>query len=343
MIGAVTTPLPAEICYLLLLPLRSMPPSGQGKVLPVPLQKDAPYFFDLDIEFTAGGERQIEVEGTPVLMRFQTLDEQVWLAECRYQLADLLDEAALTRRKSIQAELNERLRREMDYNGAFVEEYTIILLRQVEPTPDAFVDKHALLLARWLRALPKPLSEIEVSQILASRTRYSWHDLTVVDWGGALIIAEEGDFQSDIELMKIGNYQLLRYRLLDRAIERNLQSLRDLLTGAHLLWLPAESRTLQKVVEQRLTLLLDFEKIDQSLLLIGDWYSAQVYRLIVEQFFLNDWKSIVGLKLDSLAAIDEIMRQNLAFSWRRLLDLLQLVGWLVLLIGYFILFFANLE
>jgi hypothetical protein len=72
-------------------------------------------------------------------------------------------------------------------------------------------------------------------------------------------------------------------------------------------WRRAESRTLQKVVEQRLTLLLDFEKIDQSLLLIGDWYSAQVYRLIVEQFFLNDWKSAVGL--------------------------VQLVGWLILLVG----------
>ncbi len=190
--------------------------------------------------------------------------------------------------------------------------------------------------------MPKPLTEIEVNQILGSRARYSQRDLTVVDWGGALIIAEEGDFQSDIELLKIGNYQLLRYRLLDRVIERNLQSLRQLVISARP-WLSGESRTLQKVVEQRLTLLLDFKKIDQSLLLIGDWYSAQVYRLIVEQFFLNDWKNVVRLKLDSLTAIDEIVRQNLAFSWRRLLDFIQLIGWLLLLIGYFILFFANLR
>jgi hypothetical protein len=334
--------LPAEICYLLLLPLRFTPPAGQARLLPTPPQKDAPYFFDLDIEFSAMGERRIELEGIPVTLRFQVLDEQVWLAECRYRLADLMDEAALSQRQAIQNRLKENMKQETGYTGAFVEEYTIVLLRQVEPTPDEFVNNHALLLARWLRVLPKPLSEIEVNKILDSRTRYSQSDLTVVDWGGALIIAEEGDFQSDIELLKIGNYQLLRYRLLDRAIERNLQSLRRLLTSTRLLWLPSESRTVQKIVEQRLTLLLDFEKIDQSLLLIGDWYSAQVYRLIVSQFFLDNWKGVVRLKLDSQAAIDEIIRQNLAFSWRRLLDMVQLVGWLILLIGYFVLFFVNL-
>jgi hypothetical protein len=64
--------------------------------------------------------------------------------------------------------------------------------------------------------------------------------------------------------------------------------------------------------------------------------------LIVSQFFLDNWKGVVRLKLDSQAAIDEIIRQNLAFSWRRLLDMVQLVGWLILLIGYFVLFFVNL-
>lgn len=334
--------LPAEICYLLLLPLRFNPPAGPARPLPTPRQKDAPYFFDLDIEFTGLGERQEEVVGVPVSVRLQTLDEQVWLAECRYQLADLLDDGALLQRQAVQAKLKADFRQETGYDGAFIEEYTIILLRRVELTPDEFVDSHARILARWLRAMPKQPTEIEVNQILGSRARYSQRDLTMVDWGGALIIAEEGDFQSDIELLKIGNYQLLRYRLLDRVIERNLQSLRQLVTNPRP-WLSAESRTLQKVVEQRLTLLLDFEKIDQSLLLIGDWYSAQVYRLIVEQFFLTDWKNAVQVKLDSLAAIDEIVRQNLAFSWRRLFDLLQLVGWLILLIGYFILFFANLR
>ena len=34
---------------------------------------------------------------------------------------------------------------------------------------------------------------------------------------------------------------------------------------------------------------LDFEKINQGLLLIGDWYTAKLYRIIYEEFYLDEW------------------------------------------------------
>lgn len=333
-------PLPAEICYLVLMPFRSSLPPGAPKTVTV--QKDVPYFFDLDIEILPAGECQLELEETPVTARFQVIDEQVWLAECRYPLADLLNDKAPARKQALHAALKQQFQHELGYTGAFIEEYTVVLLRQAEPTPDEFVDQHAPGLARLLRTLDKPFTGQEVSQILSARTRYSRRDMTIVDWEGALVIAENGDFQSDIELLKIGNYQLLRYRLLDRAIERSLHRLRAYISGTRLSRLPSRSKTLQKILEQRLSLLLDFEKTNQLLLLIGDWYSAQVYRRIVEQFYLNDWQAAVSAKLDSLTAMDEIVRQNLAFSWGRFLDLVQITGWLLLLIGYFVLFFADL-
>jgi hypothetical protein len=68
-----------------------------------------------------------------------------------------------------------------------------------------------------------------------------------------------------------------------------------------------------------------------------------VYQLIVHRYGLNDWKSLVSMKLDSLAAIDESIRESLTFSWRRLIDSIVFVGWFILLIGYFILFFIGLR
>ena len=65
----------------------------------------------------------------------------------------------------------------------------------------------------------KSLDTAEIDEILVSRVRYSQEDLTLVDWEAAIIIAPQADFQSDIELLKIGNYQLLRYRILDQSIE----------------------------------------------------------------------------------------------------------------------------
>ena len=183
----------------------------------------------------------------------------------------------------------------------------------------------------WARS--PPLSQ--------ARASYSQTDLTVIDWVGAVIITDPGGHQYDLELLKIGNYQLLRYRMLDRAIERNLEQLRTQLDDPRPRWRPGRQRTIATVVEQRLELLLAFENTAQSLLFIGEWYSARVYSLIVSQLYLNDWRDSVSRKLESLAAIDETVRESLVFSWRRVLDLIQLAGWAILLVGYFVLFIVN--
>ena len=330
-----------EVCTLWLVPLRAGdPPPGTPQ--PVAVPKDAPYFLELDLEIRGMGLRQVDLDGTPVQIKEQVLDGTVWAAECRYLLRDALGPDASARQHALQRALRQQLETLSGRKTAFTEHSTILLLREAAPTPDAFVDAHAVQLAGLVRTLTKPLSPSDAAAILAARARFSEADLTVVDWEGAVIIAPDGDFQSDVELMKIGTYQLLRLRVLDKTIEDNLRALRTSATRAPRAWLPGSNRTLQSIVEQRLALVLDFEKIDQSLLLIGDWYSARVYRLIVEQYYLEEWKSTVKGKLDSLATIDEIISQNLAFSWRRLLDLVQFVGWLILLVGYFVLFFIDI-
>jgi hypothetical protein len=337
-----------DVCFLWLVPHRAAAPAppapapAPGGLPTVAVTKDAPYFYDVDIEFRAGGQHQAVLEGVPVQISPQVLDGAVWAAECRYVLCDALGETASARQRALQAALRRELVTLSGRQTAFTEHYTILLLRLAEPTPDAFVDAHAVQLASLVRTLTKPLSPTDAASMLAARARYSGGDLTVVDWEGAVIVAPDGDFQSDIELMKIGAYQLLRLRVLDKAIEDSLRALRLGLDAARRAWLPRANRTVQAIVEQRLALVLDFEKIDQSLMLIGDWYSARVYRLIFEQVYIAEWKRTVSAKLDSLAMIDGIVTQNLAFSWRRLLDSVQFVGWLVLMVGYFIIFILDL-
>jgi len=330
----------ADIFYLLLMPLQSSLPSG--RLAFVPTQKDAPYFFNLDIEFLSVGEQQLVIEDIPIQIHSQVLDKQIWLSECHYQVGDIFSDVALTSKQLIRTSLKEELRRQTGYDGSFIEEYMVVALGQVEQAPDEFIDQHAVEFAHWLRTVDKPLTTTETLEVLSSRVRYSECDLTVVDWEGAIIITEGGQFQFDLALFKIGKYQLLRYRLQDRAIEKSLQQLRRYVNRRRPVWLPSRYKTFRNIVEQRLALLLGFEKTDQSLLLIGDWYSARVYRLIVEQFSLNNWKTIVQTKIDSLVAINDIVYQDLAFSGRRLLDFIMLIGWLILLVGYFILFFADL-
>ena len=76
---------------------------------------------------------------------------------------------------------------------------------------------------------------------------------------------------------------------------------------------------------------------------VGEWYSAHVYSLLVQNLYLDEWKRGVSDKLASLEAIDAPVRARLTISWRRLLDVVSLAGWTFLMVGYIILFVINLR
>lgn len=330
-----------DICYLILLPYEKT--ADLGPIIPVAPPKDAPYFYDLDIEFRASWEENgVAVAGVLAAVQLQVLDELVWVAECRYRLTDALDADAVQRNRAIQKGLQELVAEKtaVSLPAELIETYTLIL--QTNPEPSRYLEQHAAAFGHLLRSLTKSVAPTVATAVLASQVQFSERDLTAVDWAGGVILTERGDCQADIDLLKIGKYQLLRYRMLDQIIQQMLQEVRNHLATVRISWLPPRNKTIQTIVEQRLSLLLDFEKIDQSLLLIGDWYSAQLYELIVERFELDEWKALISNKLDNLAAIDSVVRENLTFSWSRAIDTFSVVGWLILLIGYLILFFADL-
>ncbi len=93
----------------------------------------------------------------------------------------------------------------------------------------------------------------------------------------------------------------------------------------------------------RLDLLLDYEEVEQLVALIGDWYTAALYRVIVDEFYVDEWKATVRAKLDELQAIADSASAHLTFSWQQLIDLAQLVGWGLLLVGYFVLFWLEVR
>lgn len=333
----------AQICYLLVMPCDEHPPG----VSPQPVQRlrDAPYFDAIDVDVRLTGSETIVHDGVPISIHYQTYDGVVQIAECYFSLPDVLSPQSLQTKARVQAALRARLTASQPQLGDMVEEYAVMMVSAVDGPLDDFIERNGPTLARFMRTQREVFGPREVDDILISRVRYSEADLTVVDWEGAVIISAEGDFQSDIELLKIGNYQLLRYRLLDEAIDQNLTAVsQNLHEGARSsLWPTRSKRVLRQVVEQRLTLTLGFEKINQSLLLIGDWYTAKLYRAIYDEFYLDEWEAVIKAKLENLESIIQVIRENFEFSWARFLELVQIAGWLLLLLGYFVLFFLDLR
>lgn len=331
-----------EICYLLAFPDLedgNAPPVEKFKAL-----KDAPYFEPIDIDLVTLGDETVVIEDYVVRVTRQRYDGRVQMVECRFELKDPFAASVLQDRTRIQSTLQSRtIPVEYRQNGLF-EEYSILLVEQAKPSPDPWIEKNALGLANFIRSQRDVFDKSETEDILLSRVRYSKKELTLVDWEGAVIISPESDFESDIVLLKVGNYQLLRYRMLDQSVEVMLDRIRDeFLENKRRPLRPGPTRNnIREIIRHRLEVMIDFERTEQSLLLIGDWYTAKLYEVIRDEFYLEDWKSSVRDKLDNVQNIISTIQENFSLTWSGLMERVELAGWIILLIGYFILFFMEI-
>jgi hypothetical protein len=327
-----------EICYLLAFPDSedtTRQPVEQFKGL-----KDAPYFQPIDIDLVTVGIETIVVEGYAVSIERQRYDGVAQMVECHYDLSDPFAATVLQNRKKIEDVLQSRYIPETYRQNGLFEEYTILLVNEAKPPPDKWIEKNALTISNFIRSQREVFEKTEMEEILSSRARYSAIELTLVDWEGAIIIAPNNDFQSDIVLFKIGNYQLLRYRMLDRSIEELLDKINESFFKNRRR--PRATRgMIRQIAEHKLEVMLNFERSEQSLLFIGDWYTTKLYEIIHNEFYLKDWKESVKTKLDNLENIVETIQENFALSFETLMERLQMLGWVLLLIGYLYLYLLD--
>ena len=308
---------------------------------PITPRKGIPYFQPIDISVQLLEAFNLQLEGVEVSVQPQIYDGHTRIEQCIFTFSHPLSSTAVGRKERLENALEQTLLTPEKLKDELWEGYSILIFDLDLPRPTDFVAEHAPLLAQLLRSQAEPFSEEEVEQTLISRVQYAANDLIVTDWGGAIMLSPYGDDQVDIELFKIGSYQLLRYRLLDKRIETRLRSFQVALER-RLRFRPLTSRQeIQMLVAERLTYLLDFERIEQDLLLIGDWYTAQLYHTIIDELYLDDWKTIVKNKLENLEKVMQIVVDNLSGSWSHYFDMVELVGWFVLLVGYFVLFYLD--
>jgi len=327
-----------EICYLIAFP------DTESKAAPIKESikglKDAPYFQPVDIDLVSLGDETVLIEGHAIAVVRHQYDERVQMVEARFELGNPFNVSTLQERINIEDVLKSKfIPVEYRENGLF-EEYTILLVDEVKQPPDKWIDKNALDIARFIRSQRDTFDKNEIADILVSRTRYSATELTLVDWEGAVIFSLKGDHQSDIVLLKIGNYQLLRYRMLDYSIENMLDKINESFFENKRR--PRATRGLiRQIAEHKLEVMLDFERTEQTLLLIGDWYTAKLYEAIQSELYLKDWKESVRTKLDNVESIMQTIKDNLSISWENLMDRIQLLLWMILLLGYLYLYFLD--
>jgi hypothetical protein len=137
-------------------------------------------------------EETVLVEGYAIAVLRQRYDGRVQMVEARYDLPDPFAASVLPDRTKIQSTLRSRYIPENFRGNGLFEEFSILLMQDAKPAPDKWIEKNGLAIANFIRSQREVFDKEEVSEILASRTRYSAGELTLVDWEGAVIIARWG-------------------------------------------------------------------------------------------------------------------------------------------------------
>jgi hypothetical protein len=219
----------------------------------------------------------------------------------------------------------------------FDEEYSVYCISAYSGDPEVYLALYGDKVAAFLKNERIPLDEEEVHATLSACLKYGKNDITIVDWDGAFIFDASADFDSNIELFEIANLQLLKSRILDHDLDERLQKTLRLVTTPKKLPVIRSAevrRVVKEIIEIRTLSILESEAVERNIKLIGDWYSAKLYTLISKKFHLDNWKSEIKEKLDTLEDVYTMATENFSVSYRATIEFVILGGWFILLLLY---------
>jgi hypothetical protein len=195
---------------------------------------------------------------------------------------------------------------------------------------DEFLTRSGLDLARLLRADPGWLSAQEVADALVTRVSFHENDLLLVDWNAAVLFDDEpGDA---LRVLEFANAQLLELRFLDAQLDRALDRAYELLGRSNWrrrLAVLGLHRDLDRISSMQVDGAILFERVGNTLKLIGDQYLARVLRQTSQRFRSAEWNAAILRKLDTLDGIYEKVHDHSAALRAEFLE------WIIILLIVF--------
>jgi hypothetical protein len=185
-----------------------------------------------------------------------------------------------------------------------VEDYIIFSIESYAPAegPPLWLS-HEADLAQLLRAERTPFSEQEIADAMSCRISFGQEDAAVIDWHSAVLFGKDMD---DVRaVLEFANVELLEMRMLDEQLDRALDEGYEALSRKpHPLSLPSSyDKDTTHIAQLQVDSALIFERVTNTLKLLGDQYLARVYRLVSQRFHLEDWDASILRKLQTLENI----------------------------------------
>lgn len=324
--------------YLIHFILGDVSQEFRGSVFKPQLAKSAPAYVEGAVprQVTVGREQR-EVGGRKIDFDLRGYPPDVLLVIARVEVEDVISRDIFPLEEEV-ARLAQEILQSRGGTG-FSESYSVFVVSGYQGPPEEFLAR-APIIAALLKSERLELDQREVDYTLLTQIKYAKGDLAIIDWDGAFLFDPDDDVEEDLELLILANLQLLRYRTLDRSLDERFERLGVIVRSAHTRanWKKRDFRgDLRVLVEARTTSILDLQKLEREIKLIGDWYSARFFDMASNKFKIADWRRSVRDKLESLEDLFSTIVENFSVSGKHRAEWIQIILFFILQLGWFVL------
>jgi hypothetical protein len=192
-----------------------------------------------------------------------------------------------------------------------VEDYVLFEFARVRGTKPADEALAALEPARLILAEPdRELSPAAVEGHISRALSYYVDDAAVIGWNAALVLDPDGS-RDELEVLEVATARLLELRYYDRLLAKELASVYDAVARARgsfgLLRSPFEAVT-RRAAQLFVEMTDLYDRVEGAITLVGDAYTARLYREASLRFRLDAYSAAVKEKLGTLARVAEVFQ-----------------------------------
>jgi hypothetical protein len=190
-----------------------------------------------------------------------------------------------------------------------VEDYWIFQISETKPnlSPSDIVQNHMQTMAKILKAETSALSDREIQEILSDRISYGINDITFLNWYSAIIFDERAE---DIyRVLEFANIVLMELSHLDEKLDKALDEFYEEFSkeqdGLRNVFarLTARRNQRRRFARFQIDSAIFFERVTNSLKLMGDDFQARVYQVASKKMGLSAWDASINKKLRTIESI----------------------------------------
>ncbi|MBX9830670.1 hypothetical protein K2X40_01835 [Candidatus Babeliales bacterium] len=190
---------------------------------------------------------------------------------------------------------------------------------QITPLPaitaEQFRDENSPKIASLLRLEMQTLSERQRTEVLSATTSYYGQDMIIVDTNVALIYDDE--FFEPLEFFESASIEKLELQYFDRVLDEKLnyfyaQSSYKIPLIAYIPFMSSQvDLPVSRLAKLRVDISVVTERLENSVTSSGDFYFSNFYAILVDRFFIKEWRDSINRKLDIIKDLYTVYQDRL--------------------------------